>query len=134
VQRDAIQGTVEHVDLLVVRRGEKVTVDIPINVTGETGPGGLLDQQLVTISLEAEATSIPPRIDVNVDGMEIGASVHAGDLSLPRGATLAVEPDVLVLHVVAAPTAAQVEADLGEAPAEEAPAAVPPAAEAPAAG
>ena len=135
VQRDPIQGTVEHVDLLLVRRGEKVTVDIPLNVSGEVAPGGLLDQQLVVISLEAEATNIPTGIDIDVSGMEIGTSVHASDLSLPAGASLAVEPDVLVVHVVAAPTAAQIEADLGETPAEpgtEAPAAVPPAADAPA--
>jgi large subunit ribosomal protein L25 len=140
VQRDPIQGTVEHVDLLLVRRGEKVTVEIPINVTGEVNPDGLLDQQLVQISLEAEATNIPPGIDVDVEGMDVGAAVHASDLRLPSGVTLAVEPDVLVLHVITAPTAAQIEAELGEgeeaAPAEgaEAPAAPPaPAADEPAA-
>ncbi len=114
VQRDPIQGTVEHVDLILVRQGEKVTVEIPINVTGEVTPDGLLDQQLVQISLEAEATNIPPGIDINVEGMAIGDAVHAGDLELPVGSTLAVEPEVLVLHVIAAPTAAQIEAELGE--------------------
>jgi large subunit ribosomal protein L25 len=138
VQRDPIQGTVEHVDLILVRRGEKVTVDIPVTVTGEVAPDGLLDQQLVQISLEAEATNIPPGIEVDVEGMAIGASVHAGDLTLPRGVSLAVEPDILVLHVIAAPTAEQIEADLGEVEepsAEAAPAAVPeaPAAEQPSA-
>ncbi len=83
-------------DLILVRRGEKVTVDIPVNVTGEVAPDGLLDQQLVQISLEAEATNIPPGIDVDVEGMAIGTAVHARDLSLPGGATLAVEPDILV--------------------------------------
>ncbi len=116
VQRDPIKGTVEHVDLLLVRRGEKVTVDIPVTVTGEIAPDGLLDQQLVQISVEAEATSIPPGIEVNVEGMEVGAAVHASDLELPRGVTLAVEPETLVLHVIAAPTAAQMEADLGVRP------------------
>ena len=113
IQRDPIKGTVEHVDLILVRRGEKVTVDIPVTVTGEVAPDGLLDQQLVQISVEADATQIPPGIEVNVEGMAIGASVHAGDLELPRGVTLAVEPDILVLHVIAAPTAAQLEAELG---------------------
>jgi large subunit ribosomal protein L25 len=113
VQRDPIQGTVEHVDLILVRRGEKVTVEIPINVTGDVAPDGLLDQQLVQIALEAEATNIPPGIDVDVEGMAVGASVHASDLELPVGVTLAVEPDVLVLHVITAPTAEQLEADLG---------------------
>ena len=114
IQRDPIQGTVEHVDLILVRQGETVTVEIPINVIGELAPDGLLEQQLVQISLEAEATNIPPGIDVNVEGMRIGDAVHAGDLELPAGATLAVESDILVLHVTAAPTAAQIEAELGE--------------------
>jgi large subunit ribosomal protein L25 len=141
VQRDPIQGHVEHVDLLLVRRGEKVTVDIPVTVTGDVAADGLLDQQLVQISLDAEATSIPRAIEVDVEGMGIGTAVHASDLTLPRGVSLAVEPDVLVLHVIAAPTAAQIEAELGEGEAEEAaeaaPAAVPEAsaaAEEPAAG
>jgi large subunit ribosomal protein L25 len=129
VQRDPIKGYVEHVDLLVVRRGEKVTVDIPITTVGDVVSDGLLDQQLVQISVEAEATRIPPAIEVNVEGMAIGDAVHASDLQLPAGATLAVEPDVLVLHVIAAPTAAQIQAELGEgeapAAAAEVPAAVP---------
>ncbi len=115
VQRDPIKGTVEHVDLILVRSGEKVTVDIPVTVTGEVAPDGLLDQQLVQISVEADATRIPPGIEVDVEGMAIGASVHAGDLKLPRGVTLEVEPEILVLHVIAAPTAAQIDADLGVA-------------------
>jgi len=131
VQRDPIKGTIEHVDLILVRLGEKVTVDIPVVVVGEVAPDGLLDQQLVQISVEAEATGIPPGIEVSIDGMPVGASVHARDLELPRGVTLAEEPDVLVLHVIPAPTAAQLEAELGvvaeapEAPeVPEAPAAV----------
>jgi large subunit ribosomal protein L25 len=136
VQRDPIQGTVEHVDLILVRRGEKVTVEIPLNVTGEVSPDGLLDQQLVQIALEAEATNIPPGIEVNVEGMAVGASVHASDLELPVGVTLAVEPDILVLHVITAPTAEQLEADLGltaeaEEPAAEGAEAPAPAAPAP---
>jgi large subunit ribosomal protein L25 len=118
VQRDPIKGTIQHVDLILVRRGEKVTVDIPVTVTGEVAPDGLLDQQLVQISVEAEATAIPPGVEIDVEGMEIGAHVTAGELNLPSGVTLAVEPDVLVLHVIAAPTAAQLEAELGEVPVE----------------
>jgi large subunit ribosomal protein L25 len=120
VQRDAIRGSVEHVDLIMVRRGEKVTVEVPVTVTGEVAPDGLLDQQLIQIAVEAEATNIPPGIQVDIEGMEIGASVHAGDLKLPNGVTLVVEPDVLVLHVIAAPTAEQIEAELGAPEAEEA--------------
>jgi large subunit ribosomal protein L25 len=118
VQRDPIKGYVEHVDLLLVRRGEKVTVDIPLTLIGEIGPDGLLDQQLVQISVEAEATNIPGGIEVDIEGMAIGASVHAGDLKLPAGVTLADDAELLVLHVLAAPTAEQMEAELGEVPAE----------------
>ena len=126
VQRDPIRGDIEHVDLILVRRGEKVTVEIPVQVTGEVEPGGLLDQQMVRLTVEAEATNIPQGITVDVEGMEIGASVHAGDLDLPSGVTLAAEPELLVLHVLAAPTAEQIEAELGEVPeAEEAPEEVP---------
>jgi large subunit ribosomal protein L25 len=133
VQRDPIKGYVEHVDLITVRRGEKVTVEVPVNTTGEVAPDGLLDQQLVQISVEAEATNIPPGIEVNVDEMPIGAAVHAKDLTLPAGVTLAEEPDVLVLHVIAAPTAEQIEAELGVPEAEAAEAAeATPAAPAPA--
>ena len=113
IQRDPIKGTVEHVDLILVRRGEKVTVDIPVTVVGDVAPDGLLDQQLVQISVEAEATRIPPGIEVNVEGMQVGVSVHAGGLELPRGVTLAGEADLLVLHVIPAPTAAQLEAEIG---------------------
>lgn len=113
VSKDPVKRTLEHIDLLLVRRGEKVTVDIPVTVTGEVAPDGLLDQQLVQIAVEAEATNIPPGIEVDIEGMQIGASVHAGDLKLPDGVSLAVEPDILVLHVIAAPTAEQMEAELG---------------------
>jgi large subunit ribosomal protein L25 len=116
VQRDPIKGNLEHVDLILVRRGEKVTVEIPLRVTGDIAPDGMLEQQLVQIPVEAEATSIPQGIDVDVEGMEIGAAVHAGDLKLPRGVSLQVDPEILVLHVVAQPTAEEPEAEAAEAP------------------
>jgi large subunit ribosomal protein L25 len=125
VQRDPLRGSIEHVDLIMVRRGEKVTVEVPVQVSGEVEPGGLLDQQMVRLAVEAEATQIPQAIEVNVEGMEIGGAVHAGDLSLPQGVTLAAEPEALVLHVLAAPTAEQIEAELGETPAAEEAEAVP---------
>ena len=118
VQRDPIKGFLEHVDLILVRRGEKVTVEVPLRVTGTIAPDGLLEQQLVQIPVEAEATSIPQGIDVDVDGMEIGAAVHAGDLKLPRGVTLQVDPETLVLHVIAQPTAEEPAAEAAEAGAE----------------
>ena len=131
VQRNPIKGVIEHVDLIEVRRGEKVTVEIPVRVTGEIFPGGLLDQQLVQIAVEAEATHIPDGVDVDVEGMQVGAAVHAKDLDLPEGTTLQVDPEALVLHVLAAPTAEEIEAELGEAAPEEPE--VPAAPEAPAA-
>jgi large subunit ribosomal protein L25 len=100
VQRDAVKGFIEHVDLVLVRRGEKVTVDVPIQVTGEIMSGGVLDQQLIQITVEAEATHIPQSIEIDVEGMEIGTAVHAGDLKLPSGTTLQVDPETLVLHVI----------------------------------
>ena len=123
VQRDPIRGVIEHVDLIEVRRGEKVTVEIPVRVSGEVFSGGLLNQQMMQIAVEAEATQIPNGVDVDVEGMEIGTAVHAKDLALPAGATLQGDPEALVLHVLAAPTAEQIEAELGEAApeAEEAP-------------
>jgi large subunit ribosomal protein L25 len=108
VQRNPIKGVIEHVDLILVRRGEKVTVEVPIRVTGSIAPDGLLEQQLVQISVEAEATNIPRGIDVDVEGMEVGSMVHAGDLALPRGVTLQADPELLILHV-AAQTAAEPE-------------------------
>jgi large subunit ribosomal protein L25 len=116
VQRDPIKGVLEHVDLILVRRGEKVTVEVPLRVTGEIAPGeGMLDQQLVQIPVEAEATNIPQGIDVDVEGMEVGAAVHAGDLKLPRGVSLQVDPETLVLHVVARQAEAA-EEEAAEAP------------------
>jgi large subunit ribosomal protein L25 len=132
VQRHPIKGVIEHVDLIEVRRGEKVTVEIPVRVSGEVFSGGLLNQQLVQIAVEAEATHLPDGIDVDVEGMGIGTAVYAKDLPLPAGATLQGDPEALVLHVLAAPTAEQIEAELGEAAPEAAEAPEVPEAPAPA--
>jgi large subunit ribosomal protein L25 len=130
VQRHAINGFIEHVDMIEVRSGEKVTVEIPVRVSGEVFPGGLLNQQLVQVAVEAEATHLPDGVDVDVEGMEVGTTVHAADLALPDGTTLVTDPEALILHVIAAPTvdlggepeAAEAEAaeegEAAEAPAE----------------
>ncbi len=115
VQRDAIKGDIEHVDMIEVRSGEKVTVEIPVRVSGDVFPGGLLNQQLVQIAVEAEATHLPDGVDVDVEGMEIGTTVHAGDIALPDGTTLVTDPEALVLHVLGAQAV-----DLGEAEGEAA--------------
>jgi large subunit ribosomal protein L25 len=128
VQRHAIKGLIEHVDLIEVRQGEKVTVEIPVRVSGDVFSGGLLDQQMVQISVEAEATHLPDGVDVNVEGAEIGVQIFAKDLALPEGTTLAGDPEALIMHVVAQQTQTQFDEELGET-AEEAgvPAEVPPA-------
>jgi large subunit ribosomal protein L25 len=124
VQRDPLSGLLEHVDLILVRRGEKVTVEVPLRLTGEIAPGdGMLDQQLVQIPVEAEATNIPQGIDVDVAGLEVGASVHASDLRLPRGVSLQIDPETLVLHVISRQAEAAEEEEAAEA-APEAPEAV----------
>lgn len=115
VQRDPIKGFLEHVDLLLVRRGEKVQVDVPLTVVGAVAPGGMLSQQEVQVQVEAEATNIPGEIEVDVADMEVGDSVHASDLRLPQGTQLVADPEALILHVMASQTAEEVEAELAEA-------------------
>lgn len=118
VQRDPVRGVIEHVDLLLVRRGEKITVDVPLAVEGDVVSGGLLDQQATTVSVTAEATHLPQGFTVSIEGLEIGGSVRAGDIKLPDGAELAGDPEQVVVHILAAPTAEQLEAELAEAEAE----------------
>lgn len=103
VQRDPIKGFLEHVDLLLVKRGEKVTVEVPVHAEGELAAGGnLLEHVLNALPVEAEATHIPESFTVSVEGTEAGASVLAKDIKLPKGTTLAVEDDTVVLQVLAA--------------------------------
>jgi large subunit ribosomal protein L25 len=125
VQRHAIKGVIEHVDLIEVRSGEKVTVVIPIRVNGEVFSGGLLDQQMVQLSVEAEATHLPDGVDIDVEGIQIGTQVFAKDLALPQGTTLAGDPEALVLHVIATQTQAQFDEEIGESEETEAAAEVP---------
>ncbi|WP_432510554.1 50S ribosomal protein L25/general stress protein Ctc [Kineococcus sp. SYSU DK001] len=118
VQRDALKGFIEHVDLLVVRRGEKVTVDVPLHLEGEAGPETVVQQELTTLSVEAEATHIPTAVTVSVEGLTAGTHVAASQVTLPEGTTLAGDPEQLVVVVTAAATAAQAEAELEAAEAE----------------
>ncbi|WP_405061578.1 50S ribosomal protein L25/general stress protein Ctc [Kribbella sp. NBC_01505] len=116
VQRDPIRGTIEHVDLVIVKRGEKVEVDIAIHVEGEAISGTLVVLENASILVEAEATHIPDGVTVSVEGLEAGTAIHASDLKLPAGTTLAVEPDTLIVNITAGTTAAELEADLAAAP------------------
>ncbi|MDX2933153.1 50S ribosomal protein L25/general stress protein Ctc [Streptomyces ipomoeae] len=103
VQRDPLKGFLEHVDLLIVKKGEKVNVEIPVHTEGELAPGGnLLEHVLNALPVEAEATHIPESVSVSVEGLEAGASVLAKDITLPKGVSLAVEDDAVVLQVLAA--------------------------------
>jgi large subunit ribosomal protein L25 len=116
IQRDPIRGIIEHLDLILVRRGERIAVDIPIHLDGTIASGGLLEQSLTTLAVTAEATNIPSGVEVSIAGLEIGGAIHAGDITLPAGVELGIEPDQLVLHVVAAPTAEEMAAEgAGEA-------------------
>jgi large subunit ribosomal protein L25 len=120
VQRDAIKGFLEHVDLLLVKRGEKVTVEIPVHTEGELAPGGnLLEHVLNTLPVEAEATHIPEAVTVSVEGLAAGDSVQAKDITLPSGVTLAVEEDAVVLQVLQA-QAEETEGEAAEAGEEQA--------------
>ncbi|MEV4116464.1 50S ribosomal protein L25/general stress protein Ctc [Nonomuraea sp. NPDC049695] len=131
VQRDPIKGFVEHVDLLLVKRGEKVTVEIPVTTVGDVHTDGLLDQQLVAVAVEAEATHIPTGVEVDVEGLEVGTAITAGELQLPQGATLVADLDTVILQVIAKPVEApeEGEGEVAEAPAAEGETAEAPAAE-----
>ena len=118
VVKDPIRGSLEHVDLIAVRKGEKVTVDIFVTLTGEAAPGVLVDHQSTTISVEADATKLPDGVEIDIEGLEAGAQISAAQVTLPSGTTLVTDPEMIVVQGHAAPTAAEVEADLAEAEAD----------------
>jgi large subunit ribosomal protein L25 len=118
VQRDPLTRVHEHVDLLAVRRGERVTVDVPVVVVGEAAAETLVSVELNTVSVEADATAIPETVEVDVTGREAGNGVTAADLRLPAGATVLTDPEALVVNLMAAPSAEQLDAELAEAEAE----------------
>jgi len=115
VQRDPVTDAIEHVDLIIVRRGERVTVEVPLVVVGEVKGEAMIVQDQTSLTIEAEATSIPPNVEIDVSTLEIGDVVYAKDLVLPTGVVFPGEPDDLMLSI----QAPQVQ-DLGVAPAEEA--------------
>lgn len=115
VQRDPIKGFIEHVDLILVRRGEKVTVEVPVHVVGEPPADSLINQELTTLEVEAEATHIPNEFEVSIEGLSIGDTVLASQVTLPAGSTLVTDADHVVLGILAAPTAEQLDAEATEA-------------------
>jgi large subunit ribosomal protein L25 len=118
VQIDPIRRTLEHIDFVAVRKGEKVTVDVGIHLTGEAAPETLVVTENPTVSVEAEATNIPEWIEVSIEGAEIGTQILAGQLDLPEGSTLLTDAETLIVNVTNAPTQEEVEAELEEAEAE----------------
>jgi large subunit ribosomal protein L25 len=118
VQRDPLKHTIEHVDLVIVRSGEKVTVDVPINIEGEAAPDTLVVVDHNSIPVETEATHIPTGIVLSIEGLRAGTQFHASDLVLPEGVVLAIDPETLIVNVTGAQTEEQAEAELAEAEAE----------------
>ena len=118
VTRHPIRPEFTHVDLLLVRRGEKVTVDVSVHLVGDPAPDTVVNQELTTLTVEAEATHIPQSFDVSIEGRRVGQQILAGDVVLPGGTTLVTEADNLVVGFLAAPTAEEIEAELEEAEAE----------------
>ena len=107
-----IRPYIEHVDLVVITRGEKVGVEVQVVVTGDAAVDTLVTQELNTIEVEADVSSIPEQIEISVEGLPAGTQIHASDVPLPEGTTLRTDADILVVNVVQAPTAAQVEASM----------------------
>ncbi|HEY5224650.1 MAG TPA: 50S ribosomal protein L25/general stress protein Ctc [Microbacteriaceae bacterium] len=99
VQKDPVRQIIEHLDLIVVKKGEKVHVEVPVHLTGESYPGTIAMIDVNTLRLEAEATNIPERIVVNIEGLEEGQHVLAGDIPLPTGSVLIDEPDLLIVGI-----------------------------------
>ncbi|MCB7137021.1 50S ribosomal protein L25/general stress protein Ctc [Cellulosimicrobium marinum] len=121
VQRDPVRGIIEHVDLLIVKKGEKVAVDVPVHVVGESAPGTIHLVDLQTLAIEAEATHLPETVEVSIEGLEAGSSVTAGEVTLPKGATLTADPELVVV-TVSVPQAEELPEDEAAEEAEEAPA------------
>ena len=122
IQRDPIKDTFDHVDLLIVHRGEQVTIEVPVVLSGEAVRNTLVMLENDRLAVLADATRLPEHLVASVEGLEAGSNVTAGDIALPEGVTLAADPDLVIAIVAAAPTAAQLEGGGAEAAAVEAPA------------
>ncbi|MGL5818731.1 MAG: 50S ribosomal protein L25/general stress protein Ctc [Phycicoccus sp.] len=118
VQRDPIKPVIEHIDLVIVKRGEKVTVDVPVHVEGDAAPETVVTTDNSTLQVEVEATAIPESLTVSVEGLTAGTQVLAGQVELPAGAVLVTDPDALVVNVSQQVSAEALEAELADAEAE----------------
>jgi large subunit ribosomal protein L25 len=108
-----IKRSITHADLIIVRRGEKVTVEVPVHLEGDAASGTLVTQDATTIEIEAEALSIPDGLTVSIEGAEEGTQIQASDVTLPAGVTLISDPEMLVVNIVAAPSAEEMDAEGG---------------------
>jgi large subunit ribosomal protein L25 len=118
IQADPIKGHLEHIDFVAVRKGEKVTVEVPVHLVGEAKSDALVVTEQNVVSIEAEATHIPENIEISIEGAEVGTQILASDLVLPSGSTLLLDPETLIVNITHAPTAEEVESELAEAEAE----------------
>ena len=118
IVRDPIRNTLEHVDLVAVRKGEKVTVEVPIVLVGEAAPETLVDQQTMTLTVSADATALPEFVELSIKGKSAGSSLSAADVKLPSGATLAQDPEHVIVAILGVISEEELEAELAEAEAE----------------
>lgn len=122
VQKDPLRQIIEHIDLIIVRTGERVEVDVSINIVGEPVSGAVADQDAKSLLIEALAISIPERVEVSVEGLEAGTHILAKDVVLPEGSVLLTDPETLVVAITI-----PAEQDLGDEPEAAAAAAETPA-------
>ena len=118
VQIDPIRRIIEHIDFVAVRRGEKVTVDVPVHLHGSAASETLVVTENSTVQIEAEATNIPERIEISIEGLRAGTQIQAGQLELPEGSTLLVDPETLIVNITEQQSEEALEAELEEAEAE----------------
>jgi large subunit ribosomal protein L25 len=112
VQRDPIKPVIEHIDLVVVRKGEKVNVDVPVHLVGAAAVETVVSVENNTVELAVEATAIPDRIEVSIDGLAAGTQIHASDLVLPTGAELVTDAGSLIVNITQAVSAEELEAEM----------------------
>ena len=133
VQADPIKGYLEHVDFVAVKKGEKVTVEVPVHLVGEANKEAFVQLENNVVTLEAEATHIPESVEISIEGLEAGTQIHASQIDLPQGSVLISDPEQLIVNITQAKSAEAAEAELaeataevaGDAPADEAPAEAP---------
>ncbi|KRE37498.1 50S ribosomal protein L25 [Janibacter sp. Soil728] len=118
VQRDPIKPVIEHVDLVIVKRGEKVTVEVPVHIEGDAAPETVVTVDAQTLEIEADVTNLPDNLTVSVEGLASGTMLHASDVEMPAGATLVSDPELLVVNITQQISEDELEAELADAEAE----------------